>query len=196
MNFIFNINRTFNDHFYKLLNNTKKDDYYNAISEEELNEMESEEDSLDLLWLTIEDAIHEYLHYNLDIYLEVQKDDVWNTIPYIAWLWKMYNWYFSWIVLKSLPSWYFQSDYIVDNTLLVWDDQEQENKLKSVIWDIHFNNIIALISDLFLFDDYLWTYIAMSSEFEEAFSNKLIYINYNNKLIYINSTMNELDIMY
>gem|GEM_PF-3867006 len=44
--------------------------------------MKEKSDILKILDITLEDIIIEILHYNLDVYIEVFKDDLNNTIPY------------------------------------------------------------------------------------------------------------------
>ena len=192
MHYIFESERTFYDNFFNLLNNNKKDDFFGSVTEEDLEEYDDYEDILDTLWISLDNAIHEYLHYGLDIYLEVSKDELWNTIPLLVGIWKRYNEMFSWVIIKLEDNGYCSTKYIIENQeILNGDDFQQEEQLKQFIWNNYFNNIFILIADLLLYDDNVWTYVAMSSEFEENFSEKIIYIpiEWLNSSIYINSTL-------
>lgn len=200
MNYLFNWNRDIKEHFINLLNKTQKDDFFSVVSEEDesilnWNSINMYNEILDMLGINVDEAIHTFLHYNLDIYFEVFKDEVWNTICKKLAIWQLVNWNFSGIILELDEKGYYDLSYIWDNSIIEeWNEIFQEERLKQYIGNVKYNNIFILMKDILLYDSNIWTYTWVNQAYEELFSNKHIYIPIDNKLVYINSTLSESDI--
>lgn len=211
MKYIFwkdSVSRDFYEHFWWLLSLKKKRDLQKIFENEILNnddfsEFEkTEETLLDFYWISLNEAIHNYLHLWLNVYLEVTKDDIGNTIPHHCTIWIMNNWTFTGIWIKEhLTRWHSLSYYINDEEYIVtnmseYEKWELEDLLFANLWEINYNNTFLLLKDLLRYEEYLWTYICVKSEFEDLDmlhpeEKRFIYIplEWTNKYVYINSTM-------
>ena len=199
MNFIFQLERNFEEHFFSLLNENKKNDFFQNITEEDIEEVNWDFSwLLDILGISLEEAIFEYLHYEMDVYIEVYKDETWSSIPYKVAIWKKdENNLYSGIYIYRLESWHYWINYIVDNEIVESDDISETDKLKQALGENDYNNIEILISEMLIYESYLDTYLSMTKQFEENFSNNTLYIEVEemDTLIYINSTITITEIL-
>jgi len=185
--FVLDIERNFVDNFYVLLTEQKKEELYQNLKWKiDIDNMKEKSDILKILDITLEDIIIEILHYNLDVYIEVFKDDLNNTIPYYLMIWKVFSWSFYWIEI-DYNNWYYKTNIIIWNKRKL--DDSAEEILKKQVWEKAYNDILLFSNDLLLYDEYTETYATMANPFEENYSNKKIYIDVKWKLIYINSTI-------
>ena len=202
--FIFDIQRDLKTHFLNLLTKEQKQDFFNNIEDAsnedwilDLPENEMYEEILNIIWYTVDEAIYYLLHYGLDIYFEVSKDEIWNTIPEILAIWKLINNSFSWVIVYNNTDNGYDIIYVWDNSIIQATNKYEEDEiLKQYIWEENYNKVFLLIKDIMLYDESLDLYLWVNKEFEELYSNKQIYFNIEwiKNLIYINSTMGSNDI--
>jgi len=200
--FIYDIERDILKNFYYLLNEEKKQAFFSLLTDDEektLENLPKEElyqEVLNIYWLSLEEAIHKFLHYDLRVYLSVEEDEMWNAIPLKLGVWIYNKWLFSWILIQKRQDWYYSMFYVWENVSLDGADEvEVAEKLKQYIGEINYNKALILISDMLIYDEEIWTYVSTTKEFDEQFTDRRqVFIDEGDKKVYINSTLYENDL--